>query len=262
MEEWHWVLVGFALGLGALLYSSVGHGGASAYIAILGLLGVGADRIPVLALCFNVVVASIGTINYYRAGAFRWSLFWPFALASVPMAFAGRLFASQFGTGLKFVLGLVLVAAAFRMCLPQTGIPEGQTDKEARIPPIWIAVIFGILIGFLSGLAGVGGGIFLSPLLVVGGWATPRVASGVSAPFILLNSLSGLMAMPAWEAIAKGTFPELTPVLGIPILFWAFCVLIGGGIGSFLGSRRFNPVWLKRLLALVLLVAAYKLLIA
>jgi len=262
MEEAHWILVGVALGLGALLYSSVGHGGASAYIAILGLLGVGTDRIPVLALCFNVVVASIGTINYYRAGAFRWPLFWPFALASVPMAFVGRLFASQFGTGLKFVLGLVLLAAAFRMCLPQIGIPEGKTDKEAKFPPFWIAFVFGIFIGFLSGLAGVGGGIFLSPLLVVGGWATPRVASGVSAPFILLNSLSGLLAMPAWGAIATGNFPETIPLPESTILFWAFCVLIGGGIGSFLGSRKFNPVWLRRLLALVLLVAAYKLLIA
>jgi uncharacterized membrane protein YfcA len=239
MEEAHWILVGVALGLGALLYSSVGHGGASAYIAILGLLGVGTDRIPVLALCFNVVVASIGTVNYYRAGAFRCPLFWPFALASVPMAFVGRLFASQFGTGLKFVLGLVLVAAAFRMCLPQIGIAERKTDNEAKIPPFWIAFVFGIFIGFLSGLA-----------------------SGVSAPFILLNSLSGLLAMPAWGAIATGNFPETMPLPESTILFWAFCVLIGGGIGSFLGSRKFNPVWLKRLLALVLLVAAYKLLIA
>lgn len=262
MEEAHWILVGVALGMGALLYSSVGHGGASAYIAILSLLGVATDRIPVLALCFNVVVASVGSINYFRAGAFRWPLFWPFALASVPMAFVGRLFSSQFGAELKFVLGLVLVAAAIRMCVPLKGIPEGQGENDARIPPFWVAFVFGVLIGFISGLAGVGGGIFLSPLLVIGGWATPRVASGISAPFILLNSISGLLAMPAWEAIARGSFPETAHVFGIPILFWALCVLVGGAIGSFMGSRRFSPVWLLRLLAVVMLVAAYKLLIA
>lgn len=262
MEEAHWILVGVALGMGALLYSSVGHGGASAYIAILSLLGVATERIPVLALGFNVVVASVGTINYCRAGAFRWHLFWPFALASVPMAFAGRLFAPQFGPGLKFVLGLVLVAAAIRMCLPQPGNPEGHKDKESRNPPLWMAIVFGILIGFLSGLAGVGGGIFLSPLLVIGGWATPRVASGVSAPFILLNSISGLLAMPDWGAIAQGTLPHIPLWRGMSVQFWALCVLAGGCIGSLLGSRRFNPVWLRRLLAVVLLVAAYKMLIA
>ena len=261
MEEAHWIVVGVSLGLGALLYSSVGHGGASAYIAILGLLGVATDRIPVLALCFNVVVAFVGTINYCRAGAFRWRLFWPFAMASVPMAFAGRLFASQFGPEMKFVLGLVLVAAAIRMCIPQREIPGRQSGNEANIPPLWMAIVFGVFIGFLSGLAGVGGGIFLSPLLVIGGWATPRVASGVSAPFIFLNSISGLLAMPYWRVIAHGASSDIPLLVGTPIQFWSFCVLIGGCVGSLLGSRRFNSVWLKRLLAVVLLVAAAKMLI-
>ncbi len=240
-------LIGLFLGLGALLYSSVGHGGASAYIAILTLLGNSPESVRAIALGLNVIVATTGAINYQRAKAFSWRLFWSFALFSIPMAFVGGWCVPYFGSSLKLALGLVLIFAAGRMILPLG--KTNQTSLNLPPPSLWFALPCGMLIGFFSGLTGVGGGIFLSPLLVIGGWATPKIASGVSAPFIVVNSVAGLAALPI-----------STKALDLPTLLWAVFVLVGGWIGSYLGSTRFDPVWLKRLLGLVLMVAAFKML--
>ncbi len=241
-------LIGLMLGLGALLYSSVGHGGASAYIAILTLMGSPPELIRSLALGLNVVVATVGSINYQRAGAFSWQLFWPFALTSIPMALVGSWLAPCFGSVLKVVLGMVLLFAAIRMVIPSP--IAGKSKENPPLPSRWFSIACGSIIGFLSGLTGVGGGIFLSPLLVMGGWATPKGASAVSAPFIVVNSAAALAGLP----------PSIEQ-LAMPTLLWAGFVLVGGWIGSYLGSRHFNPVWLKRMLGLVLLVAAGKMLI-
>lgn len=247
-------LIGLFLGLGALLYSSVGHGGASAYIAILTLMGNLPESIRSIALGLNVIVATVAAINYYRQGAFSWRLFWPFALTSIPMALVGGWVAPSFGSGLKVLLGLVLIAAAMRMLFPEGKYfkenREGKSpDQSPSHPPLRVGIPWGGGIGFLSGLTGVGGGIFLSPLLVIGGWASPRMASGVSAPFIVVNSVAGLAALPI-------TFEPLV----LPNFLWAAFVLGGGWIGSALGSKHLTPNWLKRLLAVVLFVAAFKML--
>ena len=226
----------------ALLYSMVGHAGASGYLAAMALVGVAPAVMKPTALTLNILVATVGTVQFVRAGRFSWSLFWPFALGSVPFAFLGGSLALPIPL-YKRLLALVLLYAATRLFRTSTG--SGAESRALRRP---IAVASGAGIGFLSGLTGVGGGIFLSPLMNIMGWADARRTAGVSIAFILVNSVSGLLG-------------HLSSVRFLPreIGILAGVALVGGFIGSTLGSRRLpNPV-LRRLLAVVLLVAAAKL---
>jgi uncharacterized protein len=235
-------LVCLSIAAVAWLYASVGHAGASGYIAVLTLFGMAPAEIKPLALLLNVLVASIGTIQFYRAGHFSWHLFWPFALMAVPMAFFGG--AMQLPTdGFKMLLGVVLGLSALWL------IRSPSEEESTQSPPLGVALGAGAGIGLLSGLTGTGGGIFLTPLLLVMGWAKTKTASAISALFILLNSLSGLAGV--WSA--GGT---------VPPSFWtlAIAVVIGGFIGATLGSFRLAVRSARGLLAVVMGIAAYKLL--
>lgn len=225
----------------AILYSSVGHAGASGYIAVMSLMSLAPEVIKPTALALNILVASIASWHYVRAGHFAWRTFWPFALLAMPMAFVGghlTLPAQAF----KVLVGVVLLASAARFMM---GSRDDATTGE---PPIAPALASGAGIGLLSGLTGTGGGIFLTPLLLHLRWAQAKRAAAVSALFILLNSSAGL----AGNIASTRHWPDyLVPLLA--------CAAVGGFIGSYLGSRHFAPVVIKRFLAAVLLVAGLKL---
>ncbi len=233
----------------ALLYSTVGHGGASGYLAAMALFGLAPETMKPAVLVLNIFVAGLGTFRYTRAGCFAWNIFWPFAVVSVPLAFQG-------GTMhlpphiYRLVLGLVLLFAAWRLAVKQSAHAPAQL-RPILLP---VALLLGAAIGLLSGLTGVGGGIFLSPLLLLVGWADVRKTAGVSAAFILVNSIAGL----------AGQFVHGHGIHSLPqpLLWWVPAALIGGIIGSELGSRRLAPMTMRRLLAAVLVVAGLKMLFA
>ena len=225
----------------AVLYSSVGHAGASGYIAVMTLAGLAPEFIRPTALVLNILVASLTSYQFYRAGHFSWRLFWPFALMSVPCAFLGG-YLSLPAPIFKILIGLVLLYSALRFFINPR--PDGETRPLQRP----LTLLLGAGLGFLSGLTGVGGGIFLTPLLLFARWAKTKTAAAVSALFILVNSISGL----------AGTVSSTRqiPALALPL---AAAVLVGGAAGSYLGSRRLSPVLIKRLLACVLTIAGMKL---
>src|ERR1044071_8324754 len=213
----------------AFVYASVGHGAASAYIAVMALAGVASVEMRPIALVLNVVVSALGAFKFYRAGHFRWRLFWPFALVSIPAAYAGGAITLP-GHWYKAIVGVVLVYAAWQLW---RSARAGDEMREVREPPVGRAMAIGALLGFLSGLTGVGGGIFLSPVLLMAGWAGTKQTSAVAAPFILVNSIAGLAA---GLVVGTARLPSMTAVLGV-------VVLIGGWLGAEYGSRRFaNPV--------------------
>ena len=227
----------------AFLYSSVGHAGASGYIAVMSLLSLAPDVIKPTALTLNILVASIGTWQFWRAGYFSWRLFWPFALLAVPLAFVGgylNLPAQVF----KVLVGIILLYSAVRFMIP------APVEREAREPPRAVALASGGFIGLLAGLTGTGGGIFLTPLLLLAGWARVKTAAAVSALFILLNSIAGLVG----NIGSTKRFPAFALVL-------VAAAGVGGLVGSYLGSRRFDPAVIKKLLAVVLVIAGTKLIL-
>jgi len=196
------------------------------------------------ALVLNLIVAAIGTIRFARAGHFRWRLFWPFAATSIPFAFLGGMITLPDAV-YRRVLGVVLLFAAYRLWRV-----FGRGDEGIHGPPLPVALAWGAAIGLLSGLTGVGGGIFLSPLLLLAGWAEPKPAAAVSAAFIWVNSIAGLLGKPS----------SLT-MLPSGIVLWAAAAAAGGILGAGLGSRRLPSLVLRRLLAVVLVVAGGKLLL-
>ena len=229
--------------MGAALYASVGHGGASSYLAVMGLFSLSPEVMKPTALALNILVAAVATVKFYRAGLFRWNLFWPFAIVSVPAAFIGGATVLP-ARWYKILVGVVLLYAAIWMFRSSLKPPS----REPKAPPIWAALIAGLLIGFLSGLTGVGGGIFLSPLLLYMGWSETRATSAVAAPFIFVNSVSGLLGH-------LSSVAQLPP--NIPV--WAGAVVIGGWIGASYGSKRAPTPVLRQLLSAVLVVAGLKL---
>ena len=230
---------------GAALYASVGHAGASAYLAVMGLYSFAPSVMKPTALALNILVAAVATLKFYRAGLFSWRLFWPFAVASIPAAFIGG--AMTLPTrSYKIVVGSVLLYAAvwmFRSSLR-------PLQSTAHLPPLWAAIVSGLAIGFLSGLTGVGGGIFLSPLILYMAWADTRSTSGVAAPFILVNSIAGLLGH-------LSSVSQLPP--NIPV--WGAAAVVGGWIGATYGSKHAPPPVLRQLLSLVLVVAGVKLIL-
>lgn len=227
----------------ALLYSSVGHGGASGYLAVMALFGLSSAVMRPTALALNILVAGIAFAKFFRAGCFSWRLFWPFALTSIPAAFlGGRLVLPS--DAYRAAVGVVLLYAAFRML--RSARPGGQ--GPAHRPPPWVALLLGAAIGLLSGLTGVGGGIFLSPLLLIMGWAEMRHSSGVAALFVAVNSLAGLLGH--LEGLAQ---------LPVSLPLWAAAAAVGGWIGAEYGSRRLATPVLRLVLSVVLVVAGFKL---
>jgi uncharacterized membrane protein YfcA len=225
----------------AVLYSTVGHAGASGYIAVMSLLSLAPTIIKPTALSLNILVASIATWQFYKAGHFSWRLFWPFAILAVPFAFLGG-YLSLPTHIFNDLLGFILLSSALHFLF------VAHKNKPARELPFFHAVGTGAGIGLLSGLTGVGGGIFLTPLLLLMGWAEAKTASAVSALFILVNSLAGLSGYVS----NTNTLPSLIGPLFV-------VAALGGGFGSYLGSRRFDSVAIKRFLAVVLLIAGTKL---
>ena len=232
--------------LAALLYSSVGHAGASGYLAAMALMGVAPEVMRPTALTLNILVAVIATTKYYRAGAFSWRLFWPFALASIPFAYLGGALTLP-GNVYKPLVGAVLIYAAWR----SFRTAHGATHLVAARPPMALLLVMGAGLGFLSGLTGVGGGIFLSPLLLLFRWAEVRVISGIAAAFILVNSIAGLLGVMA-------TAPALPQALP----YWAVAAVVGGYVGAEYGSRRLGNPSIQRLLAVVLVIAGVKMVLA
>lgn len=236
------VLAGFFL-VAAVLYGSVGHAGASAYLASMALAGIAPGVFKPTALVLNIVVASIVTLRFAQAGYVRPRSLLPFLAGSVPAAFIGGALTLPASLYRPLVGGVLLVAAArFGWTAARAGV-----DFAPRAP-LPAAVASGAGIGLLAGLTGTGGGIFLTPLLLAAGWAGTRFAAGTSAAFILANSISGL----AGNLGSVGQLPSALPL-------WLIAVALGGGIGSWLGARRMPAPWVRRALAVVLLAAGLKL---
>lgn len=226
---------------GAALYSSVGHAGASAYIALMALFGLPAQVMRPTALVLNVIVATFTSARFVHAGLFRWRTLWPFLIGAIPMAFIGGgiILPTHF---YRPLVGVVLWLSAARLLWPK---PLG-TAEDFKDPPMIVAIAAGAGIGLLSGLTGTGGGIFLSPLLLFLGWATPRAASGIAAVFILVNSISGLLG----NLASLQQLPETLPL-------FAGAALAGALVGTTLGIRLASTM-IVRALALVLIVAGAK----
>ncbi|HET9734949.1 MAG TPA: sulfite exporter TauE/SafE family protein [Burkholderiales bacterium] len=247
MEDPVLLLLATGMLVAAFVYASVGHGGASAYLAAMALAGIAPAEMRPIALTLNVLVSALATWKFWRAGHFHWRLFWPFAAVSIPFAYLGGAITLP-GQAYRIVVGLVLVYAGWQLW---QSFRAGDEMRAVRAPAISLAMAIGAAMGLLSGLTGVGGGIFLSPLLLMLGWAGTKQTSAVAAPFILVNSLAGLAA-----GFVVGT-------ASLPTMTWALAaaVLMGGWLGAEYGSQRFaNPV-VRRVLAVVLAVAGAKMML-
>ncbi|MFY9268825.1 MAG: sulfite exporter TauE/SafE family protein [Candidatus Manganitrophaceae bacterium] len=243
-----WTLLIPSFLLIAILYSSVGHGGASGYLATLALTGFARPETTPVVLVLNILVAATAFVQYLRAGHFRLRLLLPFVVTSLPGAFIGGMIpvSEKVYAGL---LGSALLAAAFRFLFLSRLVVDASPAGGEKEPTYRIGLPVGLLLGTLSGMVGVGGGIFLSPLLLLFHWADAKETAAVSSAFIVLNSLSGLAAH-----LFRGT----TPAEGL-LFPLAATVLIGGYIGSSLGAKRFSLLSLQRLLGGVLMIAGFKL---
>ena len=216
--------------------------GASAYIALMALFGIGPAVMRPTALALNILVASFTSFRYLSAGLFRWRTLWPFLIGALPSAFIGGAIQLP-GQFFRPLVGVILITAGVRFLWPK----ELSTNRGPQNPPVIAGIPFGALIGFLSGLTGTGGEIFLSPILLFGGWSDTRTASGVAAVFILCNSIAGLLGN---VAIVK-SLPADLPI-------YAVAVLLGAIIGTTFGIRFAVPMILKAL-GLVLIFAGLKL---
>lgn len=227
----------------ALLYSSVGHGGASGYLALMALFSYAPEAMRPTALLLNIFVAMIGFSQYYRGGHFRWRLFWPFAITSVPAAFVGGLIVMDAHL-YKTILGMLLLFSVVRL-----GGLKFNDNPLFKKQGLAASMFIGACIGLLSGMIGIGGGIILSPVILLLHWGNMKQTAAVSALFILVNSVSGMAGL-----VTKGVHFS-------PDMVWMIVVAFSGGLlGSYLGSMKVGSVLLRRTLALVLLVASVKLL--
>lgn len=238
-----WLVIPFVF-VGALLYTSVGHGGATVYLAVLTLAGYAVGALTTTILVLNVVAAAIGFAMFGFAGHLRWRLLLPFVVTSVPMAYVGGL-ARFSGRAQEVILGLALLAGAVRLLYAQS-LPTVRAPRDGR-GFVAIALAVGAVLGFLAGATGIGGGIFLSPVLLMLGWASVKEAGNVAAAFIVLNSVAGLAAKLPRQPLDAGL---LLPLLAV--------VTVGALLGSFVGARKLPPRALQLLLGVVLLAAAAK----
>lgn len=227
----------------AFLYASVGHGGASGYLALMALYGIAPQEMKPTALFLNLFVSLTSFIQYYRGQHFKRDIFIPIALASIPFAFLGGMLSID-DYIYKKILGILLLLPIIRFFFFK------NVGDDRLVPPIkWISVLLGAIIGLLSGMIGIGGGIILSPILILLLWTNQKQTAAISAAFIFVNSLAGLGGM-----LTQGISLTSNMILYIVVAF------TGGLLGAYLGSKKFNQEALKYVLATVLLLAAYKLL--
>lgn len=240
MFEPYWYLI---LGLVAFMYAAVGHGGASAYLALMAIMGIETHQMRSTALTLNLFVSLVAFFNYYRKGHFSFRLLWPFVITSMPLAYWGATLALN-PEVYKIILGIFLILASMRMVFYPK---QFKTILPYQVLP---ALFIGAFLGFFSGVIGIGGGIILSPILIVMGWANQKEAAAVSSLFIFLNSATGL------AGLAQSNY-QLVPGFYLWVL-----VGVGAGImGSWVGSTKLSVGGLKYFLALVLLLASVKLLV-
>ena len=240
----NFILLLLVLALIAFLYSSVGHGGASGYLAIMAIVGIAPAMMKSSALVMNLAVSLMSFIGFYKAGFFRWKLFLPFAISSIPFAFIGGTMVLP-DVIYKKVLAICLFIAILWL------VYQFKINKEEkRDIPMWAGLLSGALIGLVSGMIGIGGGIILSPLMLLMRWATLKETAAVSALFIFVNSISGL-----YGQLQKGGI-HLTNNLQYAVA----ATILGGLLGSYFGSRKFNIPTLRYLLATGLVIASLKLL--
>ncbi|MEI7585670.1 sulfite exporter TauE/SafE family protein [Runella sp.] len=236
-DYWQLLLIGIM----AFLYASVGHGGASGYLALMALFGTSPALMKSSALILNVFVSLIAFIQYYRAGHFRWNLFWPFVITSIPLSYIGATLPIT-DSLYKKLLAMALAIAIARMLF------QPVDKKETKPVVLWLSLLIGAAIGVLSGMLGIGGGIILSPVILLLGWGRVKETAAVSALFIFVNSMSGLYGL-----FQKGFVPNTQ------LSTWLIAALIGGTLGAYQGSFKFNLQTLRYILASVLLIAVAKL---
>lgn len=232
------------IALVAFAYAMVGHGGASGYLALLALAGAAVSVMRPTALTLNLVVSAIAFVQYARAGHFRWHVFWPFALLSVPAAWLGAKVDLD-PLVYKRVLAVCLLFAVARLFgLFGAG---ASTDRSVPLVP---ALLIGAVLGLVSGMIGIGGGILLSPVLMLCRWADAKTTAATSALFIFVNSAAGMAG-----SLSKGetVTPEMLP--------WLVAAVIGGFAGSWIGASRLPELRLRQALGLVLLFASVKLML-
>lgn len=230
-----------ALFVMASLYSSVGHGGASGYLAVMALFSIAPVIMKQSALILNLGVSIISFFQFYRKGFFKWRNFWPFALGSIPMSYVGSQWILS-DSAYKKVLAVCLFIAVLRILF------QSAPKANQKSVPVWAALLIGGIIGLISGMIGIGGGILLSPIILLFAWANMKETAAVSALFIFVNSLAGLLAVKNWIALEQKDF------------FWMILAsLLGGLLGSTWGSTIASPKWIKYVLGLVLIIASLKL---
>jgi uncharacterized membrane protein YfcA len=246
------ILLSVAIFAMAILYSSVGHAGASGYIAAMALVtAMAQEDMKAVALTLNIFVATIASWRFVQAGHFDWRTFWPFAVCAVPMAFVGGLWVLP-PIVFKPLIGAVLLFAAVMLALRvfMERRATHTTPREPHPPPLAASLTFGGVLGLLAGLTGTGGGIFLSPLLLLTNWASPQRTAAVSIVFVLVNSIAGL-----------GGVVADSPSLPSALPFYIIAALAGGLIGSGLGARKLPGNGIRLLLSVVLLIASAKMFI-
>jgi uncharacterized membrane protein YfcA len=227
----------------AFLYASVGHGGASGYLALMILFGMNIETMKTSALILNTMVSSIAFYQYYKKGFFKWSMLLPFIILSIPLAFVGAKINIETHT-YKIILAVCLVIATARII----GLLGKSTSDQNKTINFTAALFIGALIGLISGIIGIGGGIILTPVLLLLNWASIKESAAISAAFIFVNSIAGLAAKPFSIAI-----------LDTNMYVWITAALLGGSAGAYFGSHKFNNQILKYVLSAVLLLACTKL---
>jgi uncharacterized protein len=239
----HVVLFYCLLFIVAFLYASVGHGGASGYLALMALFAVSPAVMKPTALMLNLFVSITSFIQFYRGKHFSWKIFLPLALASVPLAFAGGLLSIDSSVYKKILGGFLLIPVCRFLFFPDIPV------EKLRDSSIWASIVIGGLIGLLSGMIGIGGGIILSPILLLLHWTDQKQTAAISALFIFVNSAAGLSGQ-----MSAGV------VFSTDMTAYVIVAFLGGMLGAYLGALRFNQQILKYVLAVVLLLASWKLL--
>ena len=227
----------------AFLYASIGHGGASGYLALMAMFSIEAITMRSSALILNLFVAGIAFYSYYKGGYFKWKILFPFIIGSMPAAFLGAKLSID-PSIYKISLGFCLLIAVARMLIPV----KNKKNEPLLTPNMLVGITVGFIVGFFSGMIGIGGGIILSPLLIVFGWTNLKEAATISAGFIWLNSATGLLG-----TLSSGVH------LSSMIIPWILVALVGGFLGSWSGSFKFSLSTLRYVLASVLVMASFKL---